>query len=104
MEMKVAAIFVQNDGRYAEHPKPRLADKLWEKILAGDFSGKRGESFERAAMDFAYSEPSIAPCLILDLDNGVDFNFEGMGLKGNRCDSLQNDQSLATAGAGLPKT
>lgn len=67
-----------------EGDEPRLADKLWEKIVSGEFSGKRGESPERPAMDFGYREPSIAPCLILEVDNGVDYTFEGMGLRGNR--------------------
>jgi len=35
-------------------------------------------------MDFSYREPSISPCLILDVDNDVDFTFKGMGLRGNR--------------------
>lgn len=60
--------------------EPRLADKLWEKIVSGKFR----ESPRSPAMDFKYSEPSISPCLILDKDNGLDFTFKGMGLRGNR--------------------
>lgn len=60
---------------------PRLADNLMERILAGDFTQGHADP---PAMDFARREHSMPPCLILDADNGVDFTFEGMGLKGNR--------------------
>lgn len=30
---------------------------------------------------------SISPSLILDVDNGIDFTFKGMGLSGNRSSS-----------------
>jgi len=37
-------------------------------------------------MEFTKREPSIHPRLLLDVDNGIDFTFKGMGLKGNRED------------------
>jgi hypothetical protein len=40
----------------------------------------------RPAMDWHDRHSSFPPSLILDVDNGVDFTFEGMGLKGNRPD------------------
>lgn len=35
-------------------------------------------------MDFNDRHTQYAPAYILDEDNGLDFTFEGMGLKGNR--------------------
>lgn len=58
----------------------------------------------RPAMDWHDRHGSFPPCLILDVDNGVDFTFEGMGLKGNRPDSEPNTLGLAsTAGSDNPK-
>lgn len=51
--------------------EPHLADQLCEKIF-------------RPAMDFNDRHTQFAPTLILDVDNGVDFTFKGMGLNGNR--------------------
>jgi hypothetical protein len=39
---------------------------------------------QRPAMDFHDRHTQFAPVRILDVDNGVDFTFKGMGLKGNR--------------------
>lgn len=44
-------------------------------------------------MDFDETDPAICPVLILDVDNGIDFTFKGLGLKGNR-DSKQNSMVM----------
>jgi len=67
-----------------EGEEPRLADTSASETPSDKSQGTRGTQPVRSSMDFSYREPSISPCLILDVDNGVDFTFKGMGLRGNR--------------------
>ncbi len=52
------------------------------KVFEKDFKSQGCST--SSAMEFHQRELSIPPSLILDEDNGVDFTFKGMGLKGNR--------------------
>lgn len=39
---------------------------------------------EGQATEWPKKSTGYGPTLILDVDNGIDFTFDGMGLKGNR--------------------
>jgi len=67
-----------------EGEESKLADNSASETASNKSQGERAAQPVRSSMDFSYREPSISPCLILDVDNGVDFTFKGMGLRGNR--------------------